>query len=83
MYVCLYLDLYAVVCFISMTEDETKTPGEEEKQDEEEQNLNTTNIKQNVYIYTYYIRLIVRLCIACPFCTWMLSAASDSPWGSA
>jgi hypothetical protein len=34
-----------------MTEDETKTPGEEEKQDEEEQNLNTTNIKQYVYIY--------------------------------
>jgi hypothetical protein len=33
-----------------MTEDETKTPGEE-KQDEEEQNLNTTNIKQYVYIY--------------------------------
>ena len=54
MYVCLYLDLYAVVCFISMTEDETKTPGEEEKQDEEEQNLNTTNIKQYVYIYILY-----------------------------
>lgn len=71
-----------------MTEDETKTPGEEEKQDEEEQNLNTTNIKQYVYIYIkqyiyIYIRVIVRLCIACPFCTWMLSAASDSPWGSA
>ena len=78
-----------------MTEHETKTPGDEEKQDEEEQNLNTTNIKQYVYnciyiyikqcvyIYIYYIRVIVRLCIACPFCTWMLSVASDSPWGSA
>ena len=42
MYVCLYLDYfgsiqYAVVCLVSMTEDEPKTPGEEENQDEEKQ----------------------------------------------
>ena len=42
MYVCSYLDYfgsiqYAVVCLVSMTEDEPKTPGEEENQDEEKQ----------------------------------------------